>query len=374
MNVTVTPKPLIEKEPTPLVQQTSYWARVKQQQGCESRVFDINMVEHSADSIASDLSNQADDDLLIILRPINNQMQMAYVPYGPNLLPEFEDRGTFLEELSESLRPFLPSNCLLIRYDLAWQSPWSDNYKRNEDMTFDGPPQARVQEMRMNFATKNYNLRKAPTDILPPNTLFMDLKKDSDLLLRRMKPKTRYNIHLAFRRGVTVRDVDYDNLGVWYALYKETALRNHITLPDIGYFRTVLHTRANDSQSPASVHLLLAEVNGQALAGMFLVISGKRATYLYGASSSRKRNLMPAYALQWEAIQRAKQLGCQEYDMFGISPTPDPSHPMYGLYRFKSGFGGEIFHRQGCWDYPLNEPLYENYRVAEANSQGFYHS
>jgi lipid II:glycine glycyltransferase (peptidoglycan interpeptide bridge formation enzyme) len=372
MNVTVTPKPVTEKEATPLVQQTSYWARVKQQQGCESRVFDISMVEQSYSNTHSDNCHHADDDLLIILRPINTKMLMAYVPYGPNLLPEQEDRGTFLEELSETLRPFLPSNCLLIRYDLAWQSPWSEDYSRKDNNTFDGPPEPRVQEMRMNFATKNYNLRKAPTDILPTNTIFMDLKKDKEILLKRMKPKTRYNIHLAHRRGVSVREVDYNNLGVWYDLYRETAQRNHIHLPDIGYFRTVLNTRANDSQSPARVHLLLAEESGNALAGMFLVISGKRATYLYGASSTRKRNLMPAYALQWEAIEKAKQFGCVEYDMFGISPTPDPAHPMSGLYRFKSGFGGEIFHRQGCWDYPLNEPLYENYRAAEANSPGFY--
>ena len=64
---------------------------------------------------------------------------------------------------------------------------------------------------------------------------------------------------------------------------------------------------------------------------------------------------MPTYALQWEAIRRAKAAGCLEYDMFGVAPQPDPTHPMYGLWKFKHGFGGEIFHQLGCWDYPLLE-------------------
>lgn len=374
MEIQLQPKPIAEKEYTPLVQQTSYWARVKQKQGCRTKVFDINLVEQDTEAGDNDDHlNVVNDDLLIVFRRINSHMQMAYVPYGPNLLPDHDDRGAFLEELSETLRPYLPGDCLMIRYDLAWKSPWAgqENYF-DKHRYWEGPPEPRVQEMRMNFATKNYNLRKAPTDILPTNTIFMDLNNDKDLLLKRMKPKTRYNINLAYRRGVNVHEVNHDNLTTWYNLYRETATRNQINLQDMGYFHSVLNTRASDSNSPAQVHLLLAEAEGDALAGMFLVISGKRATYLYGASSSKKRNLMPAYALQWKAIDLAKKSGCTEYDMFGISPTPDPSHPMYGLYRFKSGFGGEIFHRQGCWDYPLNEPLYESYRLAETHSQGFH--
>jgi lipid II:glycine glycyltransferase (peptidoglycan interpeptide bridge formation enzyme) len=107
---------------------------------------------------------------------------------------------------------------------------------------------------------------------------------------------------------------------------------------------------------------------------MVLVTSGKRATYLYGASADQQRRLMPSYALQWEAIMLAQEAGCSEYDMFGISPGSDPGHPMYGLYRFKTGFGGSIFRRQGCWDYPLDETWYEGYRIAEMNSQGFHSS
>ncbi len=373
MAVQVDPKPIDAKNSSPLVQQTAYWGRVKQKQGCRAKAFDLKVEETAPEQPAATAGDIARDDLLIILRRINRTSVMAYVPYGPNLLPETTDRGQFLEELSETLRPFLPANCLMIRYDLAWKSPWSEERDYYDHRNcWEGPPEPRVQEMRMNFGTNYYNLRKAPTDILPSNTLFLDIDQDRELLLKRMKPKTRYNIRLAGRRGVEVHDVSHDNLKVWYRLYEDTAQRNGINLQDIGYFHSVLDTRAADSNSPAKVHLLLAEAEGDALAGMFMVISGHRATYLYGASASEKRNLMPAYALQWAAINKARQAGCTEYDMFGISPTPDPSHPMYGLYRFKTGFGGRIFHRQGCWDYPLHDDLYDQYRMVEMNSQGFH--
>lgn len=108
------------------------------------------------------------------------------------------------------------------------------------------------------------------------------------------------------------------------------------------------------------------------LAAMFLVLSSHRATYLYGASSSSMRNVMPTYALQWKAIQEAKAGKCYEYDMFGIAPNPNPSHPMYGLYKFKNGFGGEIFHQLGCWDYPIDEDKYNRFSACEMNMQGYY--
>jgi len=138
------------------------------------------------------------------------------------------------------------------------------------------------------------------------------------------------------------------------------------------HFRAVLDSTAENSMSPAEVLLLIAEHERQPLAAMFLVITGSRGTYLYGASSSNKRNLMATYALQWRAITLAKERGCTEYDMFGIAPNPDPEHPMYGLYRFKTGFGGEIYHGLGCWDYPLDNEVYSYFTAREMMSQGYH--
>jgi len=133
-----------------------------------------------------------------------------------------------------------------------------------------------------------------------------------------------------------------------------------------------LAAKATDSTSPAEVLLLVAELDGQPLSAMFLIITGERGSYLYGASSSEHRNSMSTYALQWEAIQLAKARGCTQYDMFGVSPGPDPAHPLYGLYTFKVGFGGQLYHSMGSWDYPLMTDEYRIFRSAELSRPGYH--
>lgn len=367
MHLQIEDKPAKNLHKRPVLPQTAYWAKVKEKQGYNPRAFTIK--------INSDLDRNYSrkDDLLIIIRNIGKNACIAYVPYGPDIQLPDELQGKFLEELSELLRPHLPANCIFIRYDLVWQSPWqNDDDCYNDQGVWLGPPETRLQELRMNFDTQNWNLRKAPSDVLPSNTIFLNLKKDKEDLLKSMKSKTRYNIRLSQRKGVKVYDVSTNNLDIWHQLYQETAIRNGINYRDINHFRTILETRAENTASPADVHLFLAEANGDALAALLMVISGGRATYLYGASSAKQRNYMGTYALQWEAMCKAKSEGCSEYDFFGISPTAEKSHPMYGLYRFKKGFGGKEFHRQGCWDYPLKNSEYELYRSIEISSKGYY--
>jgi len=357
---------------TAIIQQTAYWSKVKEMQGLTSKAYDFRV--KSADLFV-DAKEDAFivGDLLILIQNLDADHCLAYVPYGPEIEPSEENQGFFLEQLSESLRTYLPKNCILIRYDLSWESHWA----KDEDCydlqgNWLGVPEKRIQEIRLNYNTENWNLRKANTDILPSNTIFMDLRKDQDSLMAAMKPKTRYNINLANRKGVTIKSLGMESLPVWYELYKETAQRNNFILGDINYFRIVLTAKANDTESPAQVYLLVAEVDETPLAAMFLVVSGNRGTYLYGASATQNRNYMATYALQWKAMQMAKDFGCVEYDFFGVSPTADPSHPMYGLYRFKSGFGGEIYHRLGCWDYPLDKQKYNIYSSMEFKNQSYH--
>lgn len=354
-----------------ILQQTAFWSRVKRNQGVGTKAFDLKI--KAADINAASVHQQAiKDDLLILFQNIGDY-QIGYIPYGPTLNPGEENQGQFLEELSESLRPYLPSKCLMLRYDLLWESPWAkDDAYFDTHGNWSGPPRKANQEIRLNFDTQNWNLKKANTNILPSDTVFIDLRKDEQQLLKEMKAKTRYNVRLARRKGVEVRKADMADLEIWYALYRETCQRNRIYLNDIDYFKAVLGTPASDVRSPARVELLIAEIGDRPLAAMFLVFVGKRATYLYGASATRHREYMASYALQWAAMKQAKQRGCTEYDMFGVAPHPDPSHPLYGLYRFKIGFGGNIFHRMGCWDYPLNADDYESYLTAEMQSQGFH--
>lgn len=358
---------------TPILQQTAFWSEVKTSLGAQTLA--VNFASHRTDLFPHMTNHRRhiQSDVLIILQHIDRYHTVAYVPYGPEIEPSDEFQGMFLEELSESLRSVLPSNCILIRYDLCWKSYWAQDEDHFDDNgIWKGEPESHSQELRFNFSTQNWNFKKAHSNILPANTIYLDLANDCETLLQKMKPKTRYNIRLAQRKGVNVRSMGMEGIELWYDLYKETATRNRLLLNDMKYFKAVLEARADDSRSPAEVSLLVAEYDKKPLAAMFLVITGHRGSYLYGASSSQQRNLMATYALQWEAIIRSKQAGCTEYDMFGISPSPDPKHPLYGLYKFKSGFGGEIYHSLGCWDYPLDDETYTLFRASELRSQGYH--
>jgi len=354
---------------TSIVQQTAFWSEVKKNMGVESMAFDFNVNGTTVNNEIASPKN-TNTDVLVLISQVGNNSSIAYVPYGPEYEPIHEDQGVFLEELSESIRQFLPARCLMIRYDLFWESFWATDSDYYDDNRWLGPPDKNFQEIRFNFNTIKWNLKKSGTNNLPSSTVFLDLTNDLTSICKAMKPKTRYNTELARRRGVYV--IESDDLEIWYSLYKETALRNRLYLHSIEYFRTVLSIHSHNTQSPAEVILLVAMHDEQPLAAMFLVISGSRATYLYGASSSRNRNLMAPYALQWHAINIAKEKNCTEYDMFGVSPQPDPSHPLYGLYRFKTGFGGKIYHTLGCWDYPFDEQTYKSFSFSEIRSQGYH--
>ncbi len=357
---------------TPIVQQTAFWSIVKKRVGEDS--IALNFKSPLSNLYTSYNSNATiQSDFLVIIKQLNRTDSIAYVPYGPELEPDSEFQGIFLEELSECLRSFLPANCFMVRYDLCWESFWKkENASIDETGIFMEEPSLKSQEIRFNFNTINWNLRKSETNILPTNTLYLDLTPDLDAILERMKPKTRYNIRLAQKKGVTVRIADRRDLSIWYDLYTETARRNGLYLNDIKYFEAILTTKADSTKSPADVYYLIAEFDGTPLAALFLIVSGHRSAYLYGASSGTNRNYMATYALQWYAIKLSKEKGCKEYDMFGISPNKDKMHPLYGLYKFKTGFGGDVYHRLGCWDYPFDQEKYNLFKSHEIVSQGYH--
>ncbi|MFP4531057.1 MAG: lipid II:glycine glycyltransferase FemX [Desulfobacterales bacterium] len=381
MQISVHPKPTKYIEPGIHLQQTAFWGRLKKQQGRKARAFAITPTDLPTEALpvtetlhgpAQWEKAHASRDMLVVIRSLGAAGSMAYVPFGPERLPDTDRRGRWLEQLSERIRPHLPAHCVFIRYDLPWESPWAaDESRYTENDIWMGKPRTGIREMRMNFDTKRWNLRKAPTDLLPTDTAILDVTTDRDRLLKRMKPKTRYNIRLSHRKGVWVREAGIQDLATWYDIYCQTAKRHGMMLNSLHYFKAGLEVKAADTGSPASIHLLLAEVEAKPVAGIILAIAGSRATYLYGASSLRKSHCMPAYALQWAAICKAKAVGCHDYDLFGTAPYPDPYHPMYGLYRFKTGFGGEMIHRQGCWDYPYNESRYDLYRAQEMAGPAF---
>lgn len=371
MTVHLERKEIIDICTTPIIQQTSFWSKVKKYQGVDSHAFDFKVPNRDMYVNVGGYSyTQA--DFVMFLQYLNSEDCIAYLPYGPEVEPSEEKQGLFLEELSEVLRSHIPRSCIAIRYDLNWQSHWSKECEEGEDKPWCGAPEKKYQEFKLNFNTVNWNLVKSNTDILPTNTVILDLQRTESEILAQMKPKTRYNIGLALRKGVRVESMTVKDLDIWYQLYLETACRNKLNVNDIKYFDSIFAAKMEDVESPVQVKLLTAYVDDQPLAAMFLILSSHRATYLYGASSSEKRNYMSTYALQWKAIQIAKANGCTEYDMFGIAPSADPSHPMYGLYKFKQGFGGNIFHQMGCWDYPLIEDKYSMFQASEMRNRGYY--
>lgn len=371
MEIQIEPKQIIDAYSTPIVQQTSFWSKVKERLGLFSSAYEFKVRNRDIYEGVGGFSC-TNADFILFFQYLNQEDYLAYVPYGPEVEPSENNQGAFLEELSEILKSYLPKNCIALRYDLNWESHWCKEEDFDEDGTWIGLPKSEFQEIKLNYGTCNRNLRKANTNILPANTIVLDLTQKESDLLQRMKPKTRYNIKLALRKGVEVRSMGIEGLKIWYDLYHETALRNGLFINDYLYFETMFASKMEGEDNEVKVQLLVAYYDGIPLSAMFLVLSSYSATYLYGASSSQMRNVMSTYALQWKAIQIAKANNCFEYDMFGIAPSPNPSHPMYGLYKFKQGFGGEIYHQLGCWDYPIEEDKYNYFSACEMNMQGYY--
>jgi len=344
---------------TRLLQQTRFWSQVKRKLGWTALAFDLE-VDHAPLG-----------DVLLLARNVGSGRTIAYSPFGPEPLPDEEARGMYLAALSSELRRYLGGSCIMVRWDLPWRSPYAEERDRFDDGgNWLGPPETRIRELRMNWGAGDVGLRKAPTDVLPPDTFIVDIRPAEDEIQKKMKAKTRYNIGLAFRRGVRVRPGDARDIDTWMRLYAQTARRNSIVCHSRAHFEALLGTTARAADADA--RLLIAEKGDLPLAAMYLSTSSDRASYLYGASSDEGRSLMAPYALQWEAIRHAKRYGCTGYDLFGSAPNADPDHPMHGLYRFKSGFGGIFLHRQGSWDYPFDQSAYSIYIARESASAGFH--
>ena len=214
-------------------------------------------------------------------------------------------------------------------------------------------------------------LVRAPVEVQPSSTVLIDLRLDLESLLAGMHKKNRYNVGLARRKGVRVREAGASELPAWYELYRQTAVRDGITIHSARYYEHLFELAVPEEEP--TLHLYLADHEGELLAGIIVVRCDGGATYLYGASSDEKRNLMPNYALQWHAIEESRRAGCLWYDLFGVPPADDRAHPMHGLYRFKTGFGGTIVHRLGAWDALVRPARARVYRAAERVRDLYFH-
>jgi lipid II:glycine glycyltransferase (peptidoglycan interpeptide bridge formation enzyme) len=187
--------------------------------------------------------------------------------------------------------------------------------------------------------------RPSPRPIQPPRTLVVDLRGSEAEILGRMKQKTRYNIRLAEKKGVSVRP--WQDLEAFHRLMEVTGQRDGFGVHSLEYYR-----RAWELFHPSGqCELLMAEYAAQPLAALMVFRHGRRAWYVYGASSDRERNRMPTYLLQWEAMRWARAQGAEEYDLWGVPDADEATleahfterqDGLWGVYRFKRGFGGEL--------------------------------
>jgi peptidoglycan pentaglycine glycine transferase (the first glycine) len=197
------------------------------------------------------------------------------------------------------------------------------------------------------------------------NTVLIDLAPSEDRLLSSMKQKTRYNVRLAQKKGVTVRSGTTDDLPMLYRMYAETSIRDGFVIREEGYYQTVWRTFMNVPPTIASLQPfsepLIAEVDGEPVAAVSLFYFAGQAIYLFGMSRETHREKMPNYLLQWEAIRRAKALGCRIYNLWGAPDKFTESDGLWGVFRFKEGLGGYVSRTLGAWDFTPSPMFYKLY-------------
>ncbi len=322
--------------PRPHIFQTWHWGDFKGRWGWQPRRL---LLEEDGQTLAA---------AQILYRQLPRiPLYVAYVPKGPVL--DYENPLRLGQVLSILERQASEQRSLFIKIDPdVWLS-------RDTGNSPPAPSATNVLEV-----LSQHGWRPSAEQIQFRNTVLVDLSQDEDEILANMKAKTRYNVRLTSRRGVRARLGDERDLKSFFRLYHETSQRDKFLIRPSAYYLDVwaefLHT--------GRAHLLLAEVEGELIAGLILFHFGQTAWYMYGASSNQYRNLMPNYLLQWEAIRLAKKLGCAQYDMWGAPDRFDKNDPMWGVYRFKIGFGGETVQGIGAFDFSRSPQLYRVYTAA----------
>ena len=280
---------------------------------------------------------QSDLGAQILFRRLPMGLTFAYIPKGPVGSTEKRADKQFWTEIDSLCRK---KNAVFLKME---QDGWE-----GDSTAFTQPS----------------NYLSSPLRIQPRSTLVVDLQGSEEEIFNRMKPKTRYNIRLAGRKEVVVRtSKDIEN---FYRVMGVTSQREAFHVHSLEYYR-----RAYELFHPKGMcELFVADFQSQTLAAVMVFAFGRTAYYFYGASANMERNRKPTYPLQWEAIRWAHRKGCTEYDMWGI---PDEATDvdddeaearedgLWGVYRFKRGFGGSIKRARQALDRIYNRLLYRLY-------------
>ncbi len=210
--------------------------------------------------------------------------------------------------------------------------------------------------------------RPSAARFTPDHTLVLDLSKSDDELLKEMKPKGRYNIKVAQKSGVLIKqynssaDIPTEDFEVWYAIAKETGKRDGFNVHGKAYYTALLDTLG--SKSAASLFIAY-NAQKQPVGGAVVTYYDKMGMYFYGASAYEHRSLMAPYLVQWTAIQEARTRGCLYYDFLGVSPPNSPNHHWAGVTDFKEKFGGMRYEYAPAFDIIHRSIVYTGYRISD---------
>lgn len=277
----------------------------------------------------------------IIKCPLPFRRSYLYCPRGPIISIKYKEIFEFL--LKETSKIAKNANAVFFRFE-----PTDENYK---------------------LQITNYKLFKT-TPIQPEHTLLLDLTKSEGELLAAMHHKTRYNIRLAERHGVTVHrtrltdpEMLKEDFEIFWNLLSKTSVRDGFRPHPKNYYWQMLNTLmpqpAGSTPTPNAA-LYSAKYQNKTLATNLIMFFGETVTYLHGASSDEDRNVMAPYLLHWQIVKEAKRLDYKFYDFWGIDEVKWP-----GVTRFKKGFSGIEVAYLGTFDLPINKLWYKIYRLAK---------
>lgn len=200
-------------------------------------------------------------------------------------------------------------------------------------------------------------------DQIQPRYVFrLDVKdKTEEEVMAGFHQKWRYNIRLATKKGIIVKEGTREDLKDFHKIMEETGKRDDFIIRPLAYFEKMY-----DNLVPGGhMKLLMAYYEDQPISGVIPIMYGNKTWYLYGASSNKHRNLMPNYLLQWEMIKMSIAKHDSIYDFRGVSGVVDENHPQYGLYRFKKGFGAKFTEFIGEIYIPFKPIKYQLYKISE---------
>lgn len=353
---------LISSLPDPHFLQTYEWGQVKAQGGWQPLyavwTSDGNWRIEQDHSLLSTLESPVIAACLILkrripVRGLGARLCLLYCPKGPLL--DWKDaplRKRVLDDLQAFARQ---QGAIFLKLDpdvaLGRGIPGAE-----DEVTEPGG-----EAVRADLAARGWRFSREQIQFR--NTVLLDVSVPEEDMLARMKQKTRYNVRLASKKGVSVRVGSEADWPLLYQMYTETSVRDGFIVRDENYYQTVWRTFSQQSTvlGQPLAQPLIAEVEGEPVAAVFLFAFAGRAYYVYGMSREAHREKMPTYLLQWEAMKWAKAHGCEIYDLWGAPEEFSESDSMWGVFRFKEGLGGQVVRTLGAWDFVPNPLWYALY-------------